>query len=164
MSATSTSRRAIAEVAAAERRRLADDPNVMTVGYGLRMRGGEAQYQACLKYRVHKKLAGDHAIRGAGSAPIPAQVEGYPTDVMEAVVAHPLKNEGPPTGSRGSDIANPLVGGTSTTVLSDWHSFPTGFGTIGGICFDVTSSAPNGDFQRSRVGNRHRKELHSAVD
>ena len=142
MSATSTSRQAIAEVAAAERRRLANDPNVMTVGYGLRVRGGEAQYQACLKYRVHKKLAGDHAIRGAGSAHIPAEVEGYPTDVMEAVVAHPLKNEGPPTGSRGSDIANPLIGGTSTTVLSDWHSFPTGFGTIGGICFDIASPAP----------------------
>jgi hypothetical protein len=142
MSTTSTSRRPIAKVAESERLRLADDPNVTTIGYGLRLRGGRPEYQACLKYRVRKKLSGALAIREAGSAPIPTEVEGYPTDVVEVVVAHAHKNEGPPTGSRGSHVEDPLIGGTSTTVLSDWHSFPTGFGTIGGICFDVSSPAP----------------------
>lgn len=28
-----------------------------------------------------------------------------------------------------------------TTVLSDWYSFPTGYGTLGGICFDSDSGA-----------------------
>ena len=136
-----TDRRSLAEVAGQEQLRLADDPNVESVGYGLRHRGGVSQYEACVQYHVRAKLADPDQIRAMGSEVLPAEVGGYPTDVMETMSARPCKNEGPPTGSRGSHIENPLIGGVSTTVLSDWHSFPTGFGTLGGLCFD----ASNGD-------------------
>ncbi len=132
-------RQTLAEVARSEQGRLSADPNVVAVGYGLRQRGGRGQYEACIQYHVRKKLTGAAAIRQIGSEPIPSEVGGYPTDVVEVVVARPRKNEGPPTGSRGSHKENPLIGGVSTTVLSDWHSFPTGFGTLGGLCFDRSS-------------------------
>jgi hypothetical protein len=136
-----TGRRPLTEVAGQEQVRLADDPNIDSVGYGLRRRGGVPLYEVCVQYHVRVKLADPDQIRAVGSEVLPAEVGGYPTDVMETVAARPCKNEGPPTGSRGSHIDNPLIGGGSTTVLSDWHSFPTGFGTLGGLCFDSS----NGD-------------------
>jgi len=142
-------RERLSDVAEAERRRLEGDPNVLTVGYGLRLRGGKAQYEVCVQYHVTKKLRSAEEIRSAGSQPIPKEVGGYPTDVIETHTARPHRNDGAPTGSRGSRIENPLIGGVSTTVLSDWHSFPTGFGTLGGICFDRS----NGDAMA--ISNAH---------
>jgi hypothetical protein len=136
----SAQRPRLAEVAQAEQQRLAGDPNVVTVGYGLRQRSGKVEYEVCVQYHVRKKIANSAEITRAGSQPIPKDVSGYPTDVVEVVAARPRKNDGPPTGSRGSHIENPLIGGVSTTVLSDWHSFPTGYGTLGGLCFDRSNS------------------------
>ena len=129
-------RQRLADVAESENRRLATDPNVVAVGYGLRQRGGKGEYEVCIQYHVKKKIVDLADIHNTGSQPIPAEVGGYPTDVVELTQARPLRNDGAPTGSRGSHIEKPLIGGVSTTVLSDWHSFPTGFGTLGGLCFD----------------------------
>jgi len=134
-------RKRLSEVAQTEQQRLAGDPNVVAVGYGLRQRDGKAEYEVCLQYHVKQKINDPARIRELGSQPVPAEVGGYPTDVLEVIHSRPRKNEGPPTGSRGSNEENPLIGGVSTTVLSDWHSFPTGFGTVGGICFDRSSNA-----------------------
>jgi hypothetical protein len=128
-----TQRPALVEACESENRRLKDDPNVLCVGFGLRRRGGKPEYEVCLVYHVFKKFKKVEEIESCGSGLIPKEMQGYPTDVVEVQEGRPA---GSPTGDRGSRIENPLVGGTSTTVLSDWHSFPTGYGTLGGLCFD----------------------------
>ncbi|MEP6649482.1 MAG: hypothetical protein ABJA74_06150, partial [Lapillicoccus sp.] len=135
-------RRPLVEVADAESLRLTVDPNVESVGFGLRRRRGTIEYEVCILYVVRQKLADHDEIRARGSEPIAAEVGGYATDVRQSEVFRAVKNEGPPTGSRGSHIEDPLIGGLSTTVLSDWHSFPTGFGTLGGLCFDAADGTP----------------------
>ncbi len=131
----------IEEVAAAESRRLASDPNVACVGFGLKFVRGKPTFEVAIQYHVRAKLASDDAIRQCGSQPIPKNVEGYKTDVLPWVIvrrtACPSSNS--PTGDRGSRTEDPLVGGTSTTVLGDFHSFPTGYGTLSGICFDSST-------------------------
>lgn len=137
----------LVEVAQQENARLHSDPNVICVGPGLKLTGGDVTFQGCLQYYVKKKHATPDEIRAAGSVPIPDDVQGYRTDVIEQHLDEPLdldeplcpEDNGVPTGSRGSRKYDPLVGGTSTTVLSSWHSFPTGYGTLGGICFDAAT-------------------------
>ncbi|MCZ7663198.1 MAG: hypothetical protein M5U22_09865 [Thermoleophilia bacterium] len=125
----------IQRVVEEEARRLYDDPNVAGVGFGIKRRGGQIAEGLCVRYIVHKKIPDAEGIEAVGSSVLPVEVEGFPTDVVEIERAVPHDN-GPPTGDRGSRKDDPLVGGGSTTVLSSWHSFPTGFGTLGGICFD----------------------------
>jgi hypothetical protein len=133
-------RRPLSEVAAAESRRLANDPNVISMGVGLKFVKGKPQLTAAIQYFVRAKVALDELPK-LGTARIPEEAGGYPTDVIQVQIhktlACPPSN--PPTGGRGSSIENPLVGGTSTTTLSSFHSFPTGYGTLGGICFDAVS-------------------------
>lgn len=144
MNPTETKREPLAAVAAAEARRWAADPNVACVGIGLKFVEGKPTLQAALQYHVRAKLPDEAAIRNAGSAPVPGEVGGYLTDVIERGIDRPAACPGSksPTGDRGSDRENPLVGGTSTTVLGDFHSFPTGYGTLGGVCVDAASGAP----------------------
>lgn len=135
--------RPLRDVAATEGERCASDPNIVSVGFGLKIVGGKPQFRAALQYHVLSKLDDDEAIRQAQSEPVPQTVEGYETDVLPWVANRPAACPGSksPTGDRGGDKEDPLLGGTSTTVLGDFHSFPTGYGTLGGICFD----AANGD-------------------
>ena len=144
MNPTTTSRAPLVDIVAAEARRCAKDPNVASVGIGLKFVEGKPTLRACLQYRVRTKLPTEAAVREAGSSPVPAEVGGYPTDVIEWTIDRPAACPGSksPTGDRGSDRENPLVGGTSTTVLGDFHSFPTGYGTLGGLCIDAASGAP----------------------
>lgn len=123
---------------AAERERLVSDPNVIGVGLGPKIREGERVPGVALIYLVKRKYPDEEAMREAGTEPLPSEVKGFMTDVQLARPAVPDDN-GPPTGQRGGRQEDPLVGGTSTTVLSEWHSFPTGYGTLGGICFDAGS-------------------------
>ena len=122
--------------------RLAKDPNVMCVGFGLRQRAGKYEMEACLTYYVYTKFTTDKDIKAAGSTPISSDAEGYPTDVIVVHDTRPAQcpdDKDFPVGARGGRQEDPLVGGTSSTVLSDWHSFPTGYGTLGGVCFDQAS-------------------------
>ena len=133
------SRPNLIEACKLENARLVDDPNVLCVGFGLRTRKGKIVEEVCLTYHVYSKLASEAEIKAAGSKPIPIEAHGYPTDVLLAKQSRSSQcpdDPGAPTGDRGTRKENPLVGGTSSTVLSDWHSFPTGYGTLGGICFD----------------------------
>lgn len=129
----------LVEACKLENERLSSDPNVRCVGFGLRRRKGSIVEEVCLTYRVYEKLKNKSKIEAAGSRPISKEVHGYPTDVLLVKETRPSQcpdEPGLPTGARGTRQENPLVGGTSSTVLSDWHSFPTGYGTLGGICFD----------------------------
>ena len=135
--------RTLAEVAAAESRRCEADPNIACVGFGLKFVKGRPTLRAALQYHVKRKLATEEEIRAAGSEPVPGVVDEYDTDVLLWVPDRALACPGSesPTGERGGRRENPLVGGTSTTVLGDFFSFPTGYGTLGGICFDSASGA-----------------------
>lgn len=134
-------RRPLVDLAASEARRLQSDPNVACVGIGLKFVKGKPTLEAALQYYVRTKLPSDAEIRKLGSEPVPRELEGYKTDVIQWTIDRPAACPGSksPTGDRGGDKENPLVGGTSTTVLGDFHSFPTGYGTLGGICFDTAS-------------------------
>lgn len=133
-------RKTLAEVAAAESRRLINDPNLLSMGIGLKFVKGKPRLSAALQYYVREK-ASSHDLKKLGTAMIPGEVGGYPTDVIQVEIFRTLAcpPDNPPTGNRGSEIENPLVGGTSTTTLGSFHSFPTGYGTLGGICFDAVS-------------------------
>lgn len=122
-------------VVASERDRLADDPNVVGVGMGPKIQDGEHVPGAALLYIVREKYDDEEAMAEAGTEALPSEVGGFVTDVRVSSPDVPDL----PTGARGTRIEDPLVGGTSTTVLSEWHSFPTGYGTLGGICFDAGS-------------------------
>lgn len=119
------------EVSARLAEALAKDPNVLGVGIGPRIVEGERRGMA-VQVSVRAPPRDRAAIR-MGGEPLPEEIEGVPVEVIEAGVARP---DAAPTGDRGGRQEDPLVGGTSTTVLSDFHSFPTGYGTLGGICFD----------------------------
>ena len=135
------SEKALADVVAAEAQRCEADPNVACVGFGLKFVKGRPTLRAAVQYHVYRKLATPDEIRAAGSQPVLPKVEGYDTDVLEWTIDRPANCPGskPPTGERGGRKEDPLIGGTSTTVLGDFFSFPTGYGTLGGICFDASS-------------------------
>jgi hypothetical protein len=133
------SRPSLAEVAAAESVRCGADPNVACVGFGLKIVDNKPTMEAALQFYVYEKLSSEKEIESIGSQLVPNTVDGYTTDVREIVpaVSSACPGSNTPTGDRGSRRENPLVGGTSTTTLGDWHSFPTGYGTLGGLCFDA---------------------------
>lgn len=133
--------RPLSQTAAAEAARRQSDPNVVCVGFGLKFVKGRPTPQAVLQYHVRQKLASEKDIRAIGSEPVPREVDGYATDVLPWVPDRALACPGSksPTGERGGRKEDPLVGGTSTTVLSGFYSFPTGYGTLGGLCFDASS-------------------------
>ncbi len=132
--------RSIQEVAASENDRLKDDPNIVAVGYGIKVRGGRIEYRPCLQYFVRTKLPAAE-VAALASWLVPAEVEGHPTDVVAWAAQRTQKDNGPPTGRRNTSKEDPLVGGTSTTVISGFHSFPDGYGTLGGLCVDGASGA-----------------------
>lgn len=135
-----------------------EDPNVLCVGYGLKFREGRPTWEVALQYYVHAKLPDEEAITRAGSTPVPGETEGFATDVIEVQVAHPDQcppDRGAPTGGRGGRQENPLVGGTSSTVLSGFHSFPTGYGTLGGICFNAPGGVTGPRGAAMAMSNAH---------
>ena len=156
---TTPQRKPLSEVAVNEGQRLANDPNVVAIGYGLKFVKGRPTLEAALQYYVCAKVSNDDEIRKLGTYKVPTDVEGYRTDVIQLVIdrktACPGDNS--PTGTRGGDKEDPLVGGTSTTILGNFHSFPTGYGTLGGICFDTTTgdamALSNAHVYGSDIGN-----------
>lgn len=133
-------RKLLVEVADDEARRLADDPNFLSMGIGLKFVKGKPQLSAALQYYVRAKAPAEE-LEQLGTAMIPGEVGGYPTDVIQVVIDEELAcpSSKLPTGTRGSEIEDPLIGGTSTSTLGTLHSFPTNYGTLGGICFDAVS-------------------------
>lgn len=140
---TGPKRKPLEHVTAAESKRLAADPNIVCVGYGLKFVGGKPTLEVALQYHVRTKLASADDVRQLGSEPIAAEVEAYKTDVIPWTIARRsgCPSDKRPTGDRGSRKEDPLVGGTSTSILSSFQSIVTEYGTLGGICFDASNGA-----------------------
>lgn len=130
-------------MAYAESQRLAADPNIVSVGVGLKLVGGKPTMVASLHYYVWEKLTGADEIRERGSEHIQNEVGGYKTDVVQMRSSRRLNcpTNKRPTGQRGEQREAPLVGGTSTSILTGLHNFAMSWGTLGGICFDAGSNA-----------------------
>ncbi|MFQ8432659.1 hypothetical protein [Amaricoccus sp. W119] len=127
------SAREIETIRLALARSLRDDPNVIGVGFGANLVDGRPRGSALIiDLRV---MPEDEAGREKlGIDRYPDEYEGLPVRVEAAPMAKP---DAAPTGERGGRQEDPLLGGTSTAVLSDFLPFPTGYGTLGGICFDT---------------------------
>jgi len=131
----------IIRIIESERQRLKGDPNIIGFGFGDKRTKSKIVPGISIQYIVRTKLANVDDIVRLGSTIISSEIEGIQTDVIKHETSFPCINEdiGAPTGRRNLDKEDPLVGGTSVAVLSDWHSFPTAYGTLGGICFDATT-------------------------
>lgn len=133
----------IADVAFEEGRRLADDPNILMVGHGAKLRAGQVVDRASLIFFVREKLASAAAVRERNSALVPETVNGFPTDVVEVGhLAAASADRTPPAGARGTGIDDPIIGGVATMGLGTSPAGPGGYGTLGGHCFDSVSRAP----------------------
>ena len=141
----SSAEKSIHEVAYENARRLAADPNIQTVGYGAKLRAGAPIGAGTLVFYVRQKLSAADDIVARGSWPIPGEIDGFATDVVEVgELAAATANRVAPSGSRGLRIDDPLVGGVATMALGT--SAPTpgpgGYGTLGGLAFDTATSGP----------------------
>jgi len=136
-------RSSLGELAFAEGRRLAADPNIRAVGYGIKLRAGTSVGGGSLVYFVKEKLGRTEEIAGRGSWPVPPNVDGISTDVVEVgELRAATADRAPPVGARGTLVAAPLLGGTSTMALGTPLPGPAGYGTLGGLAFDSGTSAP----------------------
>jgi hypothetical protein len=133
----------LAELAFREGRRLAKDPNICAVGFGAKLCGGQPLEGAGLVFFVREKLAQPSAIAARNSWPIPASIDGFPTDVVElGELAAAAADRTPPAGKRGTRVSAPLIGGVATMALGVSAAGPGGYGTLGGQCFDNVTKAP----------------------
>jgi len=133
----------LSDVAFAEGRRVGDDPNIVAVGHGAKVRQGEAIDSESVIFFVRKKVASPAAITELESAIVPPNVDGFPTDVIEVGhLAAASADRTPPAGRRGVRIDDPLVGGVATMALGPSPAGPGGYGTLGGQCFDTATKAP----------------------
>ncbi|KAH8598653.1 hypothetical protein B0O99DRAFT_738840 [Bisporella sp. PMI_857] len=141
--ATLQPRRPLRDVAYAESQRLASDPNIVSVGVGLKLVGGKPTMAASLHYYVWEKLTVADEIRERGSERIQNEVGGYKTDLVQMRSSRRLNcpTNKRPIGQRGEQREVPLVGGTPTSILTRLHNFAMSWGTLGGICFDPGSNA-----------------------
>ena len=133
----------LADVAFAEGRRLTGDPNICGVGYGIKLRAGVPGAAGSLVFFVREKLGAAAAIASRGTWSIPETIGGFATDVVE--FGHPAAaaaDRALPAGTRGTEVAAPLVGGLCTMGLGSQVPGPGGYGTIGGLCFDNGTNAP----------------------
>lgn len=132
----------LAKVAFAIGRQLATDRNIVAVGAGAKLRAGVPTNGASVVFFVQRKLARD-VLGELGTWPIPDQISGFSTDVVEVGALSSAKaDRGAPVGSRGTRVDDPLVGGAATMALGSSIAGPGGFGTIGGQCFDNLTRGP----------------------
>lgn len=121
------------------------DPNVTLIDLGRPKRGGRlARNELAIRVHVRRKLAGlaleSALLRGATTAGIPREIEGFPTDVIEATYrTHlwpwSLAWKTAPTGARARR-ADPLRGGIS--ISDEYHN---AYATLGGLVADRASGA-----------------------
>jgi hypothetical protein len=141
--ATPTTKPTLADLAFAEGRRLAGDPNICAVGYGIKLRAGFPAAPGALVFFVREKLGAAAAIAARDTWSIPDTIGGFATDVVE--VGHLVAaaaDRAVPAGRRGTHVATPLVGGVTTMGLGSQIPGPGGYGTMGGLSFDNGTSAP----------------------
>ncbi len=119
--------RAVKDAVAAE---WLDLPNVTGIGVGYKYVRGERTDQIAIRIYVAAKLS-EQELRDRKFRPVPAEIEGIPTDVAELP---PMRPSADPSGSR-ADRKDPLVGGISIGTAN--HPFSRG--TLGTFVFDRSS-------------------------
>lgn len=112
--------------------RLRAQANVTAVGVGYKIVGGQLTAQLAIQVFVREKLPPEEVER-RGYAPVPPEINGIPTDVVEA---GPFTHTVGPSGSRG-DRQDPLRGGLSV----GYAGAPFHYGTLGAIVFDNANRA-----------------------
>ncbi|MFB0566947.1 MAG: hypothetical protein ACETWK_14885 [Candidatus Aminicenantaceae bacterium] len=123
----------IKKVAAKARQALAGDPNVISVGYGIKLIKGRPVRKWSIIVGVREKLKTDKEIEARGSKRIPKEFEGVPTDVVVALTK-PVSNISGPRGNVFSELAGGIAVGYPTGV------FTYSYGTLGMIVFDKTTN------------------------
>lgn len=142
-SARGQGHKTLAEAAFDAARRLAGDPNIWGVGYGVKLTGGLPARGGSLLFMVREKLRSAADIAARGSWAVPASVGDFATDVVEVGQLAPASSDrSPPTGARGTRIGAPLRGGMATLALRTQVSGPGGYGTLGGLAFDAAANTP----------------------
>jgi hypothetical protein len=112
------------------------DPNVRTIGWGLKRSKGSLQDELSIIFYVKAKLPSERAIASVGSRPIPNEIEGYPTDVEEA---RPGIQS---AGQRDDRQYDPLVGGPATSNADEHIFWFNDGGTLGLLVRNAGDSAP----------------------
>jgi endonuclease G len=117
------------------------DPNVHLVGIGYPEHDGQiAENELAIRVHVHQKLSGvalEAATLAGHTRPIPPEVDGFPTDVLQGTYRpqqwQSWKGWWRPTATRNERAASadPMRGGIS---ISD--EFHLGYGTLGGKVYD----------------------------
>lgn len=120
------------------RRDYADDPNVVTVGWGLPSRGDQLADEIAIIFYVRRKLPREQLIGAIGSRPIPADIDGIPTDVQLAAM-RPLA-----AGQRDETKYDPLRGGVASSNSENHIVWFNGFGTLGILGRDDATGAAVG--------------------
>lgn len=115
------------------RQQYASDPNIQTVGWGLATRGGELKDGISIIFYVKDKLPSERSIRAAGSLPIPAEIEGFKTDVQLARM-RPSQ-----AGDRDEIKYDPLRGGVASSNSEGHIYWFNGYGTLGVLARDNVS-------------------------
>ncbi len=135
--------RTIRDVAFAEGRRLADDPNIVAVGHGAKFTQGQPVGGEGVTFFVREKLPSEGAIVDRGSWVVPPTIDGFSTDVVElGQLSAASTDRVPPVGKRGTRIDDPLIGGVATMGLGPSPAGSGGYGTLGGHAFDSATRAP----------------------
>lgn len=110
----------------------ADDPNVVTIGWGSPRRGTEYQDEVAILFFVTSKDESPRGIEAMGSRPIESSIEGYPTDVVE------YRPKPSSAGNRDETTYDPLLGGPATSNAEEHIFWFNGGGTLGILCRDAS--------------------------
>lgn len=111
----------------------AEDPNVISIGHGLPRRNNRSVSENALVFWVRRKPATARGVEALGSRPIPAEIEGFRTDVQVAA-AQPSASM---MGERNKRIFDPLRGGIGSSNASNHIAWFNGMGTLGVLARDA---------------------------
>jgi hypothetical protein len=114
----------------------AGDPNIQTVGFGLRDRGGQLQAERAIIFFVRRKYGTARQIEALGSKVVPAEIEGFPTDVQ------PFNPRRATAGDRDEKEFDPLLGGVMTSNAEGHIYWFNGAGTLGCLVRDAGDGTP----------------------
>lgn len=117
-------------------RQFSGDPNIKTIGFGLRSRGGQLTSERAIIFMVNRKYRSERQIRAAGSSMIPSQIDGFATDIQE------YRPKCSAAGQRDDNQYDPLVGGPATSNADGHTVWFNGSGTLGMLVRDATDSTP----------------------
>ena len=114
----------------------AGDPNIRTIGFGLRDREGQLHNERAIIFYVRRKYSTPRQIEAAGSKVIPPEIDGFPTDVQ------PFNPRPAAAGDRDEKEFDPLLGGIMTSNADGHIYWFNGAGTLGTLVHDAGDATP----------------------